>query len=81
MPNMTVSNGRDADENQIFDVSFVVGEEGIRRGHTDGLSTGDYYTEIRIYFENTEGYDRGLGLGIGDGELTGCSSRNIFFNQ
>lgn len=67
MPNMTVSNGRDAETNEIFDVSFVVDSQSIRRGYRDELSIGDKYTEIRIHFDNINGFEGDLGLGLTEG--------------
>ena len=55
----------------------MVGSQSIRQGYIGSLSAGQAYTEIRISFENTVGYDRALGLNIVSGQLTGCAVRNI----
>lgn len=53
----------------------------IRQGYPDGLSNGQFYTEIRIIFENLGAFDRALGLNRLQGERTGCVTRNMNYNR
>lgn len=44
LPNMTISNGKDNSKEQIVDISFIPGQNGIKQGYSDGLASFQIYS-------------------------------------
>jgi hypothetical protein len=68
---------------EIVDFNLLIGSSGVRQGYKQNLNQGDFYTQIRISFENANnGFLNTLSQTLSQtGDLLGCVVQNIRFKR